>query len=142
MNILVGVTSRPESRHALERAIEEAELRGARLTIVRTLTEGLGENRAALQSWTKELVATEEDGRLLVQDLQERGIDAQFRLEQVSNDPARLLLDVAEEIDADLIVIGIRRRSPVGKLVLGSASQGVLLSAECPVLAVKVPDDA
>ena len=44
---------------------------------------------------------------------------------------------MATEESADLVVIGIRRRSPVGKLFLGSTSQQVLLDAPCPVLAVK-----
>jgi hypothetical protein len=45
----------------------------------------------------------------------------------------------ANEVDAELLVIGVRRRSPVGKLVLGSDAQDALLGAECAVLAVKVP---
>ena len=139
MNILVGLTSRPESRHAFDRAVEEASLRHAHLTIVRTMTEGLGENRGAISGWSDELTSTQEQGRELVKDLEQRGIEADFRLEQASSDPARLLLDIADEVGADLIVIGIRRRSAVGKLVIGSASQGVLLGAECPVLAVKAP---
>ena len=53
-------------------------------------------------------------------------------------EPAEDLISVAEaEVDAELIVIGLRRRSPVGKLILGSNAQRVLLDAPCPVLAVK-----
>ena len=47
------------------------------------------------------------------------------------------LLDAAEAADASLIVVGIRHRSPMGKLLLGSAAQQILLEAACPVLAVK-----
>jgi nucleotide-binding universal stress UspA family protein len=47
------------------------------------------------------------------------------------------LLSAAEENAADLVVIGIRRRSPVGKLITGSTAQAVLLGADCPVVAVK-----
>ena len=53
------------------------------------------------------------------------------------NDPAQDLIEVAESEGAALIVIGLRRRSPVGKLLLGSNSQTLLLHADCPVLAVK-----
>ena len=53
------------------------------------------------------------------------------------NDPAEDLISVAQEVSADFIVIGLRRRSPVGKLILGSNAQRILLDASCPVLAVK-----
>ncbi len=53
------------------------------------------------------------------------------------NDPAEDLISVAESEAADFIVIGLRRRSPVGKLILGSNAQRILLDASCPVLAVK-----
>lgn len=55
----------------------------------------------------------------------------------VAHDVAEAVLAVAHETDADLVVLGIRRRSPVGKLLMGSVAQRVLLDAECPVLAVK-----
>lgn len=53
------------------------------------------------------------------------------------HEAAEDLLDVAAREDAELIVIGLRRRTPVGKLILGSNAQRILLDASCPVLAVK-----
>ena len=53
------------------------------------------------------------------------------------NDAPEDIVEVAEEVGADFIVIGLRRRSPVGKLILGSNAQRILLDANCPVLAVK-----
>ena len=65
------------------------------------------------------------------------GVTYEFR-QPVNPEPiAETLLGVAEAEDANLIVIGVRRRSPVGKLLLGSTASQVLLGARCPVLAVK-----
>ena len=50
------------------------------------------------------------------------------------------LIAAAEESDAEFIVIGLRRRTPVGKLILGSNAQRILLEATCPVLAVKAEE--
>ena len=52
-------------------------------------------------------------------------------------DPAEDLLGVAIELNADLMIIGLRRRSAVGKFIMGSTAQRVLLEASCPILAVK-----
>ena len=52
-------------------------------------------------------------------------------------DTADALLELAEEVDASLLVIGSKRRTPVGKLILGSMVQRVLLDAHIPVLVVK-----
>jgi nucleotide-binding universal stress UspA family protein len=73
--------------------------------------------------------------------LQETGIAFEFVAYARGNSPAEDLVSIARDRDADLIVIGIRRRSPVGKLVLGSNAQDVLLEADCAVLAVKAPSD-
>ncbi len=65
------------------------------------------------------------------------GLDlTQVQLEPEEDFPGRLV-SVAQSERAELIVIGLRRRSPVGKLLLGSHAQRVLLEASCPVLAVK-----
>jgi nucleotide-binding universal stress UspA family protein len=52
------------------------------------------------------------------------------------------LLAVAEEVGAELLVVGIHRRSPVGKVLLGSNAQRILLNAPCPVLAVRADSTA
>jgi nucleotide-binding universal stress UspA family protein len=52
-------------------------------------------------------------------------------------EPAEELLAAAERLSAVLVVIGMRRRTPVGKLLMGSTAQRVLLQATCPVLSVK-----
>lgn len=58
----------------------------------------------------------------------------QFTSSQLASDD---VLEAAEKVDADLIVIGVRRRSPVGKMLMGSDAQRILLQADCNVLAVK-----
>ena len=57
-----------------------------------------------------------------------------------ARDPADAVLDEIDRRPVDRLVIGIRRRSPVGKALLGSVSQRLLLDSPVPVLAVKPPD--
>ena len=58
------------------------------------------------------------------------------RIEQGS-DPATAIVEAAAERGASVIVIGLRHRTPVGKLIMGSVAQRILIDAACPVLAVK-----
>ncbi len=51
--------------------------------------------------------------------------------------PGEDLVNYAKDNSIDQVIIGIRRRSKVGKLVFGSTAQYVILEAPCPVLAVK-----
>lgn len=64
--------------------------------------------------------------------LEEAGIDV--TLEGLSGDPNDRILEYAEEVDADLVCVAGRKRSPAGKAVFGSVSQSVMLNADLPVL--------
>jgi nucleotide-binding universal stress UspA family protein len=78
----------------------------------------------------------------LADQLAASGLNYEIRSAADAADSAEALIRIAETTAADFIVIGLRRRSPVGKLLLGSNAQRVLLDAACPVLAVKAEPDA
>jgi nucleotide-binding universal stress UspA family protein len=129
MTIIVGYSADPFGAAALEHAIAEAKLRGTALWVINSTT---GEAYAD--------PAFAQEGQL--HDVEERLNDCgvEFELSQpVGVDTADQLLKAMERSDAELLVIGIRHRSPVGKLLLGSVSQQLLLECPKPVLAVK-PD--
>jgi nucleotide-binding universal stress UspA family protein len=67
------------------------------------------------------------------------GLDsADWQLHMAAGDDvAEKVLELAAEADAELLVIGARRRSPVGKFLLGSVTQSIVLDAPMPVLVVK-----
>jgi nucleotide-binding universal stress UspA family protein len=128
--IVVGYVDTPEGQAALDRAIVEADQRGARLVVISSHRGGA--------SYDKATAAEVEEALSEVRSrLAESGVEHEVRQLVRGEDPADDLIHVADEVDADLIVIGLRRRTPVGKLILGSNAQQVLLDASCPVLAVK-----
>jgi nucleotide-binding universal stress UspA family protein len=67
---------------------------------------------------------------------EQRLLDRGVAVETASRygDPAEEILGAAEEVDADLIVLGGRKRSPLGSLLFGSVSQAVTLDATRPVV--------
>lgn len=138
MTVIVGYTDRRESEAALRRGVEEARLREAPLHVVQTVSDTGSESPQRAKEWAQRLQESRHRGAAMEADLRAQGIDAHYQLLSDSPEsPGGALLKLSRELDADLIVIGIRRRSPVGKLVLGSVSQDIVLGADCPVLAVK-----
>jgi nucleotide-binding universal stress UspA family protein len=135
MRIVTGFLRSAEGRAALQRAMEETRMRDAELLIVHSMRGGARDELEQVLSYREEFEQLEKD-------LEAAGI--RYRLVEYArgNSPARDLIDAAAEHEADLLVIGVRRRSPVGKLVLGSNAQEILLNAECPVLAVKAAPEA
>ncbi|TDC47124.1 universal stress protein [Jiangella ureilytica] len=131
--IVVGYVPKAEGRAALRRAAEEARLRGARLVVVNSARGGRDFD-------DDDAVRADAELATVSQQLKDAGIEAEVRQLVRGMDVAEDIIAVAEEHAADFIVIGLRRRSPVGKLILGSNAQRILLDAPCPVLAVKAED--
>jgi len=65
----------------------------------------------------------------------------EIELHEGSGEPADSILDTADELDADLICVAGRNRSPTGKLLFGSVSQEVILGTERPVLVCSASDE-
>ena len=132
MKILVGFTTTPEGQAALRHAVAEAKQHAAGLVIAHyeQVTPPVGDVPERYRGAEQRLDA-------LRDELDAEGIDVTTRSEIGVATVSSKLLQVAEDEAVDLIVIGLRRRTPVGKLVLGSTAQEVLLGAGCPVLAVK-----
>jgi nucleotide-binding universal stress UspA family protein len=129
--VVVGYVAKPEGEAAVEQGIAEAKLRGTNLIVVNSQRGGRGyDDDASLR--------TEHDLSALEAKLKASGVEHEVRHLVRGFEPAEDLISIAEASGADLIVIGLRRRTPVGKLILGSNAQRILLDAPCPVLAVKV----
>jgi len=60
--------------------------------------------------------------------------DIEVNAAEIGQPPADEILALADDIDADLIVLGGRKQSPVGKIVFGSVSQEVMLNTDRPVV--------
>jgi nucleotide-binding universal stress UspA family protein len=70
--------------------------------------------------------------RQLRDTLEEAGVDV--TIGEIGQPPAEGIVDLADDIDADLIVLGGRKQSPAGKVLFGSVSQHVLLETDRPVV--------
>ena len=131
--VVVGYVPKAEGDAALGKAIDEAKLRGAKLVVVNSHRGGADFDAASARKAEAEMDAVRAR-------LEESGVSYDLRQLVRGYEPAEDLISIAEANSADLIVIGLRRRSPVGKLILGSNAQRILLDAHCPVLAVKASD--
>jgi nucleotide-binding universal stress UspA family protein len=130
-SVVVGYVPKPEGEAAVAQGIAEARLRGATLVVVNS-------HRGGRDYDESESARSESDMSALEAKLKESGLEYDVRQLVRGFEPAEDLIGIAEDTGADLIVIGLRRRTPVGKLILGSNAQRILLDAPCPVLAVKV----
>ncbi|KZF06980.1 MAG: universal stress protein [Rhodococcus sp. (in: high G+C Gram-positive bacteria)] len=125
MSVVVIHNQSDEGRSALEAGIREAESRGAELVVVHALS-GSPDARAQAQ----ELAAVETAVHALAPDA---------RVEAALPDPdaTSTLLTLVDKVDAELVVIGSRHRSAVGKFLMGQTVQRLLLEIPVEILLVK-----
>lgn len=128
MTVVVGYIPTPEGTAALKHAIDEARQLRTRLVVI---------NSSRGAAHTDRNYVDEGGTAALNEMLEESGVEHTLLQRLGDNDAAEEVLNAAEEYDAGLIVIGLRKRTPVGKLFMGSTAQRILLEAPCPVLAVK-----
>ena len=128
MTIVVGYVPTPEGDAALQAAVDEARLRQQPLHVVNSSRgDSLSDPRFA-SSTSLDEVRAQLDAAGVVYE-----IEQQVRGHEASDE----VVEAADRVNATLIVIGLRRRTPTGKLITGSQAQRILLDAQCPVLAVK-----
>jgi nucleotide-binding universal stress UspA family protein len=126
--IVVGYIPNELGGAAVRAAVDEARLRGGFLYVV---------NASRGDAYVDTNLAEPEQLTELDRLLADSGVPHRVVQHVGRREPAEELVRAAQETDAELVVIGLRRRTPVGKLLLGSTAQRVLLETSCPVLAVK-----
>lgn len=130
MTVVVGYLPSPEGLAALDRAVDEVSRTGDKLVVVNTGQNG---------NYATPAFAPPQDLDAIRAQLTDKGIEHEVLQPTNGLSAADEILIAAGTHHATMVVIGIRRRSPVGKLFTGSTAQQVLLDADCPVLAVKAP---
>ncbi|GAP77570.1 MULTISPECIES: universal stress protein [Brachybacterium] len=124
--ILLAYVPSATSEAAFDFAVEEAERRDASLLV-------LASERAPDPRKARGVT----DQRPLQERLEETGLAFELRTVPKRDDPADDILDAVEHDDIDLVILGIRKRTPIGKILLGSTSQRVAIESPVPVVMVK-----
>ena len=128
MTILVAYVPRPEGRAALDKGIEIATRRNERLVVVNAGPGGRQEDPSIVNGYEAERVE---------ERLATLPIEAEFKQFVRGKSTIEEIEEMVAALQVSVLVIGLRKRSPVGKLLLGSMAQEILLNVACPVLAVK-----
>lgn len=130
MKILLGYDGSGESQKALDILKRYAKIFSATTYVLTVVDGGQHAVREIYQTAEKDLTYAKNS-------ILEEGIPCEAKLSAQGLEPGEELVQFAQENAIDLIVIGIEKRSKVGKLLFGSNAQYVILEAPCPVLTVK-----
>jgi nucleotide-binding universal stress UspA family protein len=129
MTVVIGYVPNQYGEAALQVGLQEAEARQLRVIVV---------NASRGDAYVDKKFVTQQALSDLDDRLTSTGVDHQVH-QSVGVDVGDEIVRVAEQNHAELVVIGIRPRSPVGKVLMGSVAQTVIMDAPCPVLTVR-PD--
>ncbi len=138
MKILVGYNGTASAKKALEVAIEMAKAFKACISILASVcdTDDSKETFEFIEDEKHKIIKRAEknleEAGLIVE---KTGIPFETHLLNRGLKPGADIVGYAEEANADFIVIGIHKKSKVGKLLFGSTAQQVILNAHCPVVA-------
>ncbi|MDT9591555.1 universal stress protein [Nocardioides zeae] len=128
MTVVLAHSPAPSAHAAFASALEQARMSGTDLVLLNVSSnDALADPKHASDDVLAGYLAEGEQAGVAT------------RIERVvASDAAEAVLETARRLDARLVVVGVRHRSSVGKLLMGSTAQRILLAAECDVLAVKV----
>jgi len=130
MNILVGYDRTNSANDALELAKDHAMAFDAKVHVV---TSMVGANKNQYDDFQRAELGLEYAKALL----EENNIKCATHLLTRGLLPGEDLVKFAEDNQINEIIVGVRRRSKVGKLLMGSTAQHVILNAPCPVVSIK-----
>lgn len=129
MTVVVGYVPDPTGYLAVTEAVRQGTWRNTEVIVVNVIGHA---------GYTRPTAADQLDLDALEARLVSEGVRHDIRhIELDAGEASDAILGVVDEVGAELVVVGLHRRSPVGKALLGSNAQRILLDAPCPVLAVR-----
>ncbi|MFO8049864.1 MAG: universal stress protein [Desulfosudaceae bacterium] len=129
MKIMVCYDGGEGSQWALALAIQHVKVFDAELYLVASLEKGTDAEQALIDHLQNELGKAKEK-------LEQQGLACATHLLVRGLTPGEDMVAYAEENEIDQVVIGVRRKSKMGKLIFGSTAQYLILKAPCPVLTI------
>jgi nucleotide-binding universal stress UspA family protein len=126
MNIIVAYDGTREAKEAARVATRHAKAFNARIILTYSMVGGPEIPKKAEKELQLQEIALKEEGFECESLLSVRGLD-------IGED----IIKIAEEKQAEEIIIGIQRKSKVGKLLFGSTAQYIIMNAACPVVTVR-----
>lgn len=130
MKIMICYDGKSPSKLAVSKGSELAKKLGGEILVVSSM---FTEDRFH----EKEIKQMKDELAQIEANFKEMDLPCKTLLSIEGVDPERDILNQAEKFGAELIIIGVRKRSQVGKLLMGSVAQYIILNSDCPVLAMK-----